>query len=87
MTISNLMEMAESSQNGEKTLWEKKLLGMSNCSFSHSVFKRLEPQTCKNQGLFGKGLIRLQSINPCQHVQSAQTDLDQNVLLYVIGPF
>ena len=33
-----------------------------NCSlramspFSHSVFKRLVLKTCKNQGLFGKGL-------------------------------
>ena len=24
--------------------------------FSHSIFKRLVLQTCKNQGLFGKGL-------------------------------
>ena len=29
---------------------------MSNFSFFHSVFKRLLPQTRKNQGLFGKGL-------------------------------
>ena len=28
----------------------------SNFSFSHSVFKRLVPQTCNNQGLFGKRL-------------------------------
>ena len=34
----------------------EKLLVMSNFSFSHSVFKRLVLQTCKNQGLFGKGL-------------------------------
>ena len=27
-----------------------------NFSFSRSVFKRLVLQTCKNQGLFGKGL-------------------------------
>ena len=41
----------------EKTLWEKeKLLVTSNFAFSHSVFKRLALQTCKNQGLFGKGL-------------------------------
>ena len=40
-----------------KTMWEKeKLLVRSNSSFSHSVFKRLELQTRKNQGLFGKGL-------------------------------
>ena len=48
--------MAESSSNGLKTLWEKeKLLVTSNFSFSLSVFKRLVLQTCKNQGLFGKG--------------------------------
>ena len=40
----------------EKKLWEKeKLLVTSNCSFSHSVFKRLLLQTGENQGLFGKG--------------------------------
>ena len=39
-------------------LWEKeKLLITSNFSFSHGVFKRLVLQTCKKQGLFGKGLI------------------------------
>ena len=35
--------------------WEK-LLETSNFFFSPSVFKRLVLQTCKNQGLFGKGL-------------------------------
>ena len=30
---------------------------MSNFFFSNSVFKRLALQTCKIQGLFGKGLI------------------------------
>ena len=34
----------------------EKLLVTSNFSFSHIVFKRLELQTRKNQGLFGKGL-------------------------------
>ena len=49
--------MAESYLNGQKTLWKKeKLLVTSNFSFSHSVFKRIELQTRKNQGLFGKGL-------------------------------
>ena len=49
--------MAESYLNRQKTLWEKeKLLITSNFSFSHGVFKRLELQTCKNQGLFGKEL-------------------------------
>ena len=42
---------------GRKHCGEKeKLLVMSNFSFSHNVFKRLVLQTCKNQGLFGKGL-------------------------------
>ena len=51
------MKMAESSPNGQKTLWEKeKLLITSNFSFSHSVFKRLVLLTRKNWGLFGKGL-------------------------------
>ena len=34
---------------------------MSNFCYSHSVFKRLELQTCKIQGLFGKGF------NPFPH--------------------
>ena len=38
-------------------MWEKeKLLVTSNFSFPRIVFKRLVMQTCKNQGLFGKGL-------------------------------
>ena len=49
--------MAESSQNGYKTLWEKeKLLGTSSFSFSNSVFKRLVLQTGKNKDFFGQGL-------------------------------
>ena len=49
--------MAESYPNRLKTLREKeKLLVTSNFSFPQSVFKRLILQTCKNQGLFGKGL-------------------------------
>ena len=61
------MKMAESFPNGEKTLWEKeKLLVMSNFSFSHGVFKRLELHTRKNQGLFGKGLIKKEMRNVFQ---------------------
>ena len=51
--------MSESYLKGylQITLWEKeKLLVTSDFSFSHSVFNRLELQTRKNQGLFGKGL-------------------------------
>ena len=47
--------MKESNPNGYKTLREKeKLLVTSNFSFSHSVFKKLELKTSKNQGFFGK---------------------------------
>ena len=57
---SNLMKMAEGSPNRWKILWEKeKLLVTSNFSFSHSVFKRLVLQTCKQQGLSGKGLKKM----------------------------
>ena len=42
---------------GEVARYEQFLLVTNNFSFSHSVFKRLVLQTCKNQGLFGKGLI------------------------------
>ena len=53
--------MAESSANGQKTLWEKeKLVVTSNFSFSHSVLKRLGLQTYIIQGFFGKGLTLYQ---------------------------
>ena len=57
-----------------KTLWEKeKLRVTSNFSFSLSVFKRLVPQTRKNQGLFGKELMlfstlfQLYRVNKCTY--------------------
>ena len=54
--------MAESSPNGQKTVWEKeKLLITSIFSFSHGVFKRPVLQTRKHQGLFGKGLTLWQT--------------------------
>ena len=34
----------------------EKLVVMGNFAFSHSAFKRFVLQTCKNKGLFGKGL-------------------------------
>ena len=34
----------------------KELFLWLHCVKLHSVFKRLVQQTCKNQGLFGKGL-------------------------------
>ena len=37
---------------------KEKLLVTSNFSFSHSDCKRLVQQTRKNQGLFGKGLMK-----------------------------
>ena len=49
----NFDEKDRSSPKGKKMLLEKqKLLITSNSSFYHSVFKRLIPQTRKNQGLF-----------------------------------
>ena len=55
--ILDLLKIAESCTEGYKTKWEKeKLLVTCNFSFSHSVFKRLVLQTCKNKGLFGKPL-------------------------------
>ena len=58
--------MTENSPKGWKTLWDKKkLLVMSNFSFSHSVFKRLVVQTHKNKGLFGKGLKTLKCCFGC----------------------
>ena len=55
--ILNLIKMAESSVDGQETLWKKeKLLVMSNFSSSRIVFKRLVLQTRKNLGLFGKRL-------------------------------
>ena len=77
MTISDLIKMAESSRNLQKTLWKKeKLLFTGNFSFSHSVFKRLVKQTRIKQGLFGKGLNKPASTplaqvlvtSPCLHV-------------------
>ena len=61
--------MAEIPPKGLKTLWEKvKLLLMSNFSFSHIVSKRLELQTRKNQGLFGKGLTLYHTILPFKNI-------------------
>ena len=58
------MKMAQNSSNGLKTLWEKvKLLVMSNFFFSHSVFKRLVLETHKNQGLLGKALNELKTVD------------------------
>ena len=42
----------------ENTVKTEKLLITSSFFFSHSVFKRLILQTCKNKGLFGKELRR-----------------------------
>ena len=45
------------SKQVENTVEKEQLLVTSDFSFSHSVFRRLVQLTCKNQGLFGKGLI------------------------------
>ena len=43
-------------KSAENILGKGEIAQKSNFSFSHSVFKRLVPQTSKNQGLFWKGL-------------------------------
>ena len=70
--------MAERSPNRKKTLWEKeKLLVTSNFSFSHSVFKRLVPQTRENQGLFGKGILSVwTSLKTCPSTNDKGRELD-----------
>ena len=47
----------ENDRKFSKWVEKEKLLVTSNFSFSHSVFKRFRLQTCKNQGLWGKGLM------------------------------
>ena len=56
MTVSNFMELADSSPQGSKTLrdWENCLLRA--ISPFPSVFKRLVLKTCKNHSLFWKEL-------------------------------
>ena len=55
-TILNLMKMAESSQKGLKTLWEKEKMLVTSNFFSHHVFKRPLLQTSNNKRLYRKGL-------------------------------
>ena len=51
------MKMAESSQKKvENTVGKGEIAHTSNFFFSHCVFNGLGLQTCKSQGLFGKGL-------------------------------
>ena len=52
----NNFKFEEHGRNFSRRLEKEKLLVSSIFSFSHSVFERLVLQTCKNQGLFGKGL-------------------------------
>ena len=54
---------------------------MSNFSFSNGVFKRLELQTCKNQGLIGKGLnfvVMLLWIRECRTRNNTGTSMGHN---------
>ena len=56
---SKLKEFADDIKfdKNDKCFQMGRKLVMSNLSFSHSVFKILVLQTCKNQGLLGKRLI------------------------------
>ena len=55
-TISNLIKMAESSQEIRKHYGKKKNFSLRAVSPFLSVFKRLVLQRHTNQGLFDKGL-------------------------------
>ena len=84
------MKMAQCSSNGQKTLWEKeKLLVTSNFSFSHSVFKRLVLQTGKNQGLFGKGLMKKKVVPTLQQEVKVKVDIvtSDDIKIYNTGKF
>ena len=48
---------------------------MSNFSFSCSVFKRFVLQTCKDKGLFGKGLSMTDNVGKNQPAHFVQPDL------------
>ena len=51
-----------SSKYVENTVGKGEIACYEQFSFSHSVFKRLVLQTCKNKGLFGKGLTLYNTI-------------------------
>ena len=72
-TISNLMKIVESCPN-RKQQEKEILLVTSDFSFSHIVFKRLVMQTCKNQGLLGKGLMSTLTFSQMKHFRVFQPD-------------
>ena len=77
--------MAESSQYGKKTLWEKEeLLVTSNFSFTHSILKRPFLQTRENQGLFGKGLKSEKVWGKWRRTEEWCLVIDTNTFCYVI---
>ena len=51
------------SKQVENTVGKEEIARKEQFLLSHSVFKSLELQTRKNQGLFGKGLSRYQRTN------------------------
>ena len=62
-------------------MWEKeKLLGTSNFSFSHTVFKSLALQTRENQGLCGKGLRQALQSMTSSYAKNSKTWPNENVL-------
>ena len=60
----------------------EKLLVTNNFSFSHSVFKRIVLQTCKNQGLFGKGLMHSNILNRKRNVTQIKYNPQFSLHLY-----
>ena len=85
--------MAESYPNRSKTLWEReKLLGTSNFSFSHSVFKRHVSQGRQKVSLCGKVLNRkkINEQSRKRHVKEEQKTVHlgykEDLTLYYIIP-
>ena len=69
-----------------KTLWEKeKLLVTSDFSFSHSVFKRLVPQTHKKPGLVWERVKRFSKLNPLLHKILILTHQQQIAFENIVG--
>ena len=56
MTIINLIKIAEFSRSVENTVRKGEIARNEQFLFFPHCFRRLVPQTHKNQGLFGKGL-------------------------------
>ena len=66
------------SERVENTVGKGEIVVTSNFSFSHSVFKSFVLQTCKNQGLFGKGLTCYHVTKQFQLVMTVRQNVFEN---------